>query len=98
MEFIGDSAEKLGVDRHIADPLNDQKIKACLGENNLAAFKEKLLAATKEEPSFDMDCKIKAGGKNYKCKLSALVLYAYNEDKRKSAAEGAIVRAVLNEG
>lgn len=98
MEFIGDSAEKLGVDRHIADPLNDQKIKACLGENNLVSFKEKLLAATKEEPSFDMDCEIKAGGKNYKCKLSALVLYAYNEDKRKSAAEGAIVRAVLNEG
>lgn len=90
--FSDESAERLGVDSTISDPMHDSKMIACFGKKNLSALFELLDAATPEQSTFEHVCDIKINGNPYRCRICAMTMYskADNGDSRYESAIGTI--------
>lgn len=90
VSFMDERAGVLGVDLNIADPLNDEKLLACMGKENLLALRDKILAATHEEPTFAFDCTLRMNGKPCACRINGMTQYSYNGEKGEYVLDGVV--------
>lgn len=88
--FLDGAAERLGVDATVTDPLNDEKMKACFGKQNLSALAEAISAATVEKPAVQYECTIKCKSKSSRARITVKVQFTYSEEEDKNEGESAI--------
>lgn len=80
VSFFDESAHKLGVDMVIPNPLEDKKLIACLGKENMIAFGELIRSATHDDPIVSFECDVMMDGKLRHCRILAMTQYNLNED------------------
>lgn len=81
VSFFEDKATILGVDTHIAEPMNDEKLLSCMGKENLETIRDKILSATPNESTFSLNLKIKKNGKSCNCNIDIKVQFLFNSEK-----------------
>lgn len=80
VSFFDESAHKLGVDMVIPNPLEDKKLIACLGKENMIAFGELIHSATHDDPIVTYECDVMMDGRLRHCRILAMTQYNLNED------------------
>lgn len=80
VSFFDESAHKLGVDMVIPNPLEDKKLIACLGKENMIAFGELIRSATHDDPIVTYECDVMMDGRLRHCRILAMTQYNLNED------------------
>lgn len=97
VSFMDDRSAVLGVDRNIVEPLGDEKLLRCFGKETLEAFRDKILQAKHETPTFEMACGITPNGKKTNCRINAMTQYTYDDDKGDYVLDGVIGKLVLKD-
>lgn len=96
MSFLNDRAALLGVDKDIADPVNDEKLVACLGKETLEAIHAGISAAKPENTAFALACTVTtADGKKHKGEINVMAQFTYDEETGEPVPDGAIGKIYL---
>lgn len=93
INFSDESAELLGVDTTVSDPLHDPKMISCFGRKHLGALFELIEEATPEQPTIEYVCDVKINGEAHHCRISLMTMYSRNgadEEYRYDSAVGTI--------
>lgn len=90
ISFLGDGGEKLGTDVTVTEPLSDEKLIDCFGEETLKKLFGLIEAATGENPKISLDCMIKIQGKSCRCRIVMTVQYSRSFTSDKYEFESAI--------
>ncbi len=90
VSFMDERAGVLGVDLNIADPMNDEKLLACTGKENLIALRDKIFAATHEEPTFAYDCTLRMNDQPCACRINVMTQYSYDAEKSDYVLDGVV--------
>ncbi len=80
VSFFDESAHRLGVDMVIPNPLEDEKMIACIGKENMTEFGKLIRNATHDDPIVSYECDIKLDGEPRHCRILAMTQYNFNED------------------
>ncbi|MDE7295896.1 MAG: diguanylate cyclase, partial [Clostridia bacterium] len=80
VSFFDESAHRLGVDMVIPNPLEDEKMIACIGKENMIEFGKLIQNATHDDPIVSYECDIKLDGEPRHCRILAMTQYNFNED------------------
>lgn len=80
VSFFDESAHKLGVDMIIPNPLEDEKLIACLGKENMIEFGKLIRSATHDDSIVSFECDVKMDGEPKHCRILAMTQYNLNDD------------------
>jgi len=80
VSFFDESAHKLGVDMIIPNPLEDEKLIACLGKENMIEFGKLIRSATHDDSIVSFECDVKMDGEPRHCRILAMTQYNLNDD------------------
>ena len=72
----------LGIDEVTLNPLEDVKIKNCVGENNLNKILKKLHNTSPRHTDIELDCKININGKKRWCRIVARTVWKTEKSER----------------
>lgn len=90
VRFLNDKTAALDVDSDIADPLNDKKLIARFGKENLELLREKIRSATHDDATLSINLKAKNNEKPCDCNFEIKVQYIFDEEKNDYVPNGAI--------
>lgn len=97
VSIFGDKAKLLGIDTDIADPLNDEKLLACLGKENLETLQNKILSATTDNATFSFEFEAKKNGKPCDCRVEIKAQLVFDAKKNAYVTNGAIGKLSFKE-
>ena len=98
ISFLDDGGEKLGVGVTVTDPLHDEKMIDCFGEETLKELFDLIASATSENPKVNLDCTIKIQGKPIKSRIVIMTQYGRSSASDKYEFESAIGKIYTKDG
>lgn len=96
VNFLDDAAKFLGLDTDIFDPMNDVKLLACFGKENMEILHNKILSATHDDDVFSLDVKVIKNDNPVYCNITMKVQFVFNAKNNEYIPNSAIGKLSFN--